>query len=107
MPDNKDQHFNPQFYLRNFSADENGRSIHLYNIARAKCIFGASIAGQCSRPYFYGKDGRVESGLAMLEDAAAPMSCWNPSTMIVFRTANAIPSLTGSSVYPKGRVRPD
>jgi len=73
MPHNKDQHFNPQFYLGNFVADENGRRIHLYHIARDRCIFGASIAGQCSRPYFYGKDGRVESGLAMLEDAAAPM----------------------------------
>ena len=73
MPHNKDQHFNPQFYLRNFATDENGRSIHLYNIARDRSIFGASIAGQCSRPYFYGKDGRSESGLAMLEDAAAPM----------------------------------
>ncbi len=73
MPHNKDQHFNPQFYLRNFSADENGKSTNLYNIALAKCIFGASIAGQCARPYFYGKDGRAEAGLGMLEDASAPM----------------------------------
>lgn len=73
MARNKDHHFNPQFYLRNFSADESGKSIHLYNIARAECIFGASIAGQCARPYFYGKDGRLETGLGMLETAAAPM----------------------------------
>src|ERR1700738_351752 len=73
MARNKDHHFNPQFYLRNFSADESGKSIHLYNIARARCIFGASIAGQCARPYFYGKDGRLETGLGMLETAAAPM----------------------------------
>jgi Protein of unknown function (DUF4238) len=73
MARNKEQHFNPQFYLRNFSADKNLRSIHLYNIARSKCIFGASIAGQCARPYFYGKDGRLERGLAMLEEATAPL----------------------------------
>jgi Protein of unknown function (DUF4238) len=73
MAENRDQHFNPQFYLRNFSADKNGRSIHLYNIARAQCVFGANFAGQCARPYFYGKDGRLETGLGMLETAAAPV----------------------------------
>jgi Protein of unknown function (DUF4238) len=73
MPHNKDQHFNPQFYLRNFSADESRKSINLYNSALAKCIFGASVAGQCARPYFYGKDGQAEAGLGMLEDASAPI----------------------------------
>src|SRR5260370_17381129 len=42
-------------------------------MAGPKFISGAGLAGNGARPYFYGKDGRIETGLGMLEDAAAPM----------------------------------
>src|SRR5271170_4793771 len=73
MTHNKNHHYLPQFYLRNFAADENGKSINLYNLDLAQPRFGASIAGQCYHRYFYGKDGRIEHGLGMLESAAAPV----------------------------------
>ena len=73
MPHNKDQHFNPQFYLRNFSADENGKSTNLYNIALAKCIFGASIAGNVPVPTSTVRTAEPRQDFGMLEDASAPM----------------------------------
>ena len=47
MAENKNHHFVPQFYLRNFG---NGGSIGLYNFSRAVHMPTASIKGQCQRP---------------------------------------------------------
>ncbi len=57
MPHNKDQHYVPQFYLRNFGV---GDSIALFNLKRRVHVDCASIPGQCQRAYLYGKDGPVE-----------------------------------------------
>jgi hypothetical protein len=65
---NKNHHFVPQFYLRRFGAD---RFVALYNIARGQHVPRASIAGQCQRPYLYGKDQVIEKALCELEGAAA------------------------------------
>lgn len=54
MADNKNQHFVPQFYLRNFSTDEEKRSIGLFNCARSIAVGNASIRSQCSRDYWHG-----------------------------------------------------
>ncbi len=54
MPSNKNQHFVPKAYLRPF-ANGDGSSINLYAIKSEKFVDRASIKGQCSRPYFYGK----------------------------------------------------
>lgn len=54
----KNQHFVPQVYLRSFSTDK--RSINAYNINRKKYIEQASIKGQCSKDFFYGKDLTLE-----------------------------------------------
>ncbi|MGI5865493.1 MAG: DUF4238 domain-containing protein [Myxococcales bacterium] len=68
MAQNKNHHFVPQFYLRRFGAD---RFVALYNIARGQHVPRASIAGQCQRPYLYGKDQVIEKALCELEGAAA------------------------------------
>ena len=51
-------------YLRRFGAD---RFVALYNIARGQHVPRASIAGQCQRPYLYGKDQVIEKALCELE----------------------------------------
>jgi Protein of unknown function (DUF4238) len=51
LADNKNQHFVPQFYLRNFSTDEEKQSIGLFNFARSTAVGNASIRNQCSRDY--------------------------------------------------------
>ncbi|MBZ7927074.1 DUF4238 domain-containing protein (plasmid) [Ensifer adhaerens] len=71
MANRKQQHFVPQFMLRHFAADQGHktkpRQINLVNISSAKIIVGASLAGQCYRDYFYGKDGVFEESLSQLE----------------------------------------
>ena len=54
MPDNKNQHFIPQMYLRRFSA--NGKSVGLINLKTEKIIENAPIKRQCSKSYYYGKN---------------------------------------------------
>jgi hypothetical protein len=73
MPNNKNQHYIPKFYLRNFSLNHNGKTVHLYNISRDLVIPSVGISGQCYRHYLYGKDGRLERGLGMLEAATSPL----------------------------------
>ena len=78
MPNNKNQHFVPQFYLGNFSADPNGRSVGLFNFAQQLYVPGASIKSQCSRDYWHGDDDPVfEESVKGLEGlgAAAIKAC--------------------------------
>lgn len=59
MPQNKNQHYIPQFYLRKFSLD--GRSISIFNLNRPENVISkASIKGQCSKNYLYGKNEKLE-----------------------------------------------
>ena len=71
MPDNKNHHFVPRFYLRNFSRSE--KSIDLFNLKSGRLIKGAPIKGQCSRDYLYGKDTRTEKSLSEVEGEIAAM----------------------------------
>lgn len=73
MVANRDHHYVPQFYLRQFaSASRPGaRSICLHVIERNQTIRGASIRDQCYRPWFYGRDGAIELDLGRFEAAAA------------------------------------
>jgi hypothetical protein len=66
---NRNQHFVPQFYLRNFSTD--GRSISVFNLASRTHYPSASIKGQASRSYFYGKDAAIENASRAFENAGA------------------------------------
>jgi hypothetical protein len=69
MPQNKSQHFVPQFLLRFFSVD--GASVGLYNLRSGKIVTGASIKDQACRDWFYGRDGRAEQALGQLEGGAS------------------------------------
>ena len=64
MPQNKNHHFVPQFYLRRFGSD---RFVAAFTLAGRRHVPRASIAGQCQRPYLYGKDPAVEAKLSAIE----------------------------------------
>ncbi len=69
MANNKNQHFVPQFYLRRFSRD--GSSIAVFNLAGREHHPTASIKGQCAKPYFYGRNPKVEEAIQGLEQMGA------------------------------------
>ncbi|EJN32545.1 hypothetical protein PMI35_01079 [Pseudomonas sp. GM78] len=70
MPHNKEQHFVPFSYLKNFSS--NKKTIHLHNLSNQRTIFNAKLKTQCRREYLYGKeDLSIEKGLGLIEGAAA------------------------------------
>lgn len=67
MAEKKNQHFIPQFLLKNFSSTNSKKCINTYirTINEIKC--NVSIATQCSKNYFYGKNLEIEDGLGILE----------------------------------------
>lgn len=68
MPQNKNQHFVPKTYLKRFSVPSTrNRAIHLVNLVNEQVAFGASLAGQCQRPYLHGKDPTLERQLGIIE----------------------------------------
>ena len=67
MSDRKNQHYVPQFYLRNFSVGAERRQINLYNIPKGLLITNASLKHQASADYFYGTDGQLEEKFSELE----------------------------------------
>jgi len=67
MATNKNQHYVPQCYLRQFSVEGSRSAINLLNIDRKKFIECASIKSQCSKSYFYGEDLRLEKALQPIE----------------------------------------
>jgi Protein of unknown function (DUF4238) len=72
MPSKKNQHYIPQFYLRNFSIDENQKTIGVFNLNDNFFFKGASIKNQGSEKFYYGIDGKVEEGLSKMESILAP-----------------------------------
>ena len=66
----KNQHFVPQFLLRNFS--DGGKHINLLLKATGGVIENARIKTQCSKDYFYGND-KIENYLSLLESEFAPL----------------------------------
>ncbi|HEX3486258.1 MAG TPA: DUF4238 domain-containing protein [Micropepsaceae bacterium] len=71
MAKNKDQHYVPEAHFKPFSVQQEGRAIHLCNIAKMIAIPNAAVKGQCSKHYFYGKDNIIEEFLLNLEGAYA------------------------------------
>lgn len=65
----KNQHFVPQFLLRNWSEDR--RSISLIRLKKEQTIKRASISGQCSRRKFYGRE--LDEVFCRIEEVAAPV----------------------------------
>ena len=66
MPLKKDQHYVPQMYLRNFSA--NRKSIGGYVLKEHKFVPNMPISNICQRDYLYGKDLDIEDWFQMLEN---------------------------------------
>lgn len=73
MPQNRIQHYVPQFYLRCFASAQHARRIGVYNPGRGIYVQGASIARQACRSGFYGADGVLERALMRQESAVAPI----------------------------------
>ena len=67
MASNKNQHYVPQCYLRQFAADNSTSAINLFNIDKQKFINCASLRKQCSKSYFYGDDLELEKALQPIE----------------------------------------
>jgi hypothetical protein len=65
----REHHFVPQFYLRSFSDD--GRRIHLLNLAKNLHVPLASIKHQCSKRGIHDFNPAAEGALAQLEGSAA------------------------------------
>lgn len=66
MPANKNQHYVPQFYLRQF-ANHKG-NFNIYNIRKEKTYYDVPFKGQCQRDYFYGNDLALEKKFSAMEN---------------------------------------
>ena len=64
MANHKNQHYVPQFYLRNFSSD--GKTIGMLLKGKNLTVPNAPIANQCSENFFYGNQ-ELESALGKIE----------------------------------------
>ncbi|OCQ97684.1 hypothetical protein BCD64_06185 [Nostoc sp. MBR 210] len=71
MPENKNQHFVPRFYLKNFSLQSQRERIRVFNISSCKFINSANLYDQASKNYFYGRDLKIENALKPLETESA------------------------------------
>lgn len=71
MTDKKNQHYIPKFYLRNFSYENNGKQIGVYNLSNEIFVQKGKLKTQGSKFFFYGEDGIIEDVLANVEDVLA------------------------------------
>lgn len=62
----KNQHYVPQFCLRQFASDSS-KGINIYNFKLRKIIRNSSIKHQASEDYFYSRNTEIEKSLADLE----------------------------------------
>jgi|GEM_PF-1615344 hypothetical protein len=67
MAENKNQHFVPQYYLERFGYGTNKKLIRLAHLDSRRVVHTASIRGQCSADYFYGKDSPIDAALRQFE----------------------------------------
>lgn len=68
----KNQHYVPQFYLKNFSNDQNEITVGLLNLKSNHFVRNATIENQSSKKYYYGEDGKIEEMLSNIESILAP-----------------------------------
>jgi hypothetical protein len=71
MPEKKNQHFVPRFYLKKFSLQSQEERIGVFNIPSLKFIKSANLYEQASKNYFYGRDLKIENTLQNLETESA------------------------------------
>jgi Protein of unknown function (DUF4238) len=69
LADYKNQHFVPKCYFKPFSVGADASAVNMYLINHGRPVFGASIKGQCAKPYLYGHDGELERLLGQIEGA--------------------------------------
>lgn len=74
MAARKSHHYVPQFYLRRFSLEENGKTIGVFNHKNNRFIPVAAIKHQACENYLYGEDDEVESLLSKLEGTMADLT---------------------------------
>lgn len=67
----ENQHFVPRFCLKKFSNSNDEKSIGVFLKDRKKYIRTASIEGQAQKPFYYGKDGKIEDYLMEIERHAS------------------------------------
>lgn len=65
MAENKNQHYVPQLYLRNFS--NNGKQIGVCNIPSHRFLTAGTIKHEASEDYFYGKNSLTDEELKKVE----------------------------------------
>lgn len=70
MATKKNQHYVPQFYLRNFSKDGKTIGCCYVNGDNSKHIEAAPIKSQAAEDYFYSRDTRLETEFSKLEGKA-------------------------------------
>jgi hypothetical protein len=71
MKDKISQHYIPIFYLKNFSYEQKGIQLSMFNKPSDKYIESASLESQASEKFMYGSDGKIETDLANLESETA------------------------------------
>lgn len=67
MANNKNQHFVHKGYLQPFCTYEGSKAIGLFNVSRQEYKANASLKGQCSKRYFYGKNPAYEKQMQNIE----------------------------------------
>lgn len=71
MASNKNQHFVPKCYLKEFTHESKNKAINVYNLDRRVFIPSAPVKNQCSKNYFYGQDENLERAIQSVEGAYA------------------------------------
>jgi hypothetical protein len=61
------QHYVPKFYLRHFSFNNNTKQIGVFNVNTNFFMADAKLKTQAYKPYYYGRDGRIEEMLSRVE----------------------------------------
>lgn len=73
MASNKNQHFVPRCYLREFTHESKNRAINIFNIDRKTPIYKAPVKNQCSKGYFYGQNKKLEDAIQFVERTYASL----------------------------------
>jgi hypothetical protein len=73
MADRKNQHYVPKMLLKRFGYGEDNRQIDLLNVGSGLLVRGAPVKNQCSKDYFYDKDGELEGHLGYFEGRYAKL----------------------------------
>ena len=73
MPKKKRHHYIPRFYLKQFSANGEGKSIGLYNHSNNLFVQTASLKHQAYENFLYGEDDEIENVLANMEGSMAKL----------------------------------